>query len=91
MAARNAGGHETATVDDSGTEAQKGSDTGYPRGGGPNKGLCYVLWAIEPDTLPEEGAWREVSRRVTAYQEGRDGWRTGDLETSIDDWGGDAE
>lgn len=86
-----AGGQGTAT-----TEGRTGSDkksavqsvSRSSKGGGPNTGRAYILSQIEPATLPEEDVWAEVARRIRAYEEDRDGWRTGDIDTSLDDYRG---
>lgn len=62
----------------------------YPQGGGPRSGLTHILWEIDPDTLPEEDFWEEVARRIQAYHDGRDGWRTGEIDTSLDDYRGES-
>lgn len=67
---------------------ESNSSSAYPNGGGPHTGLTHILWEIDPDTLPEDGCWKEVARRVQAFEEGRDGWRTGEIDTSLDDYRG---
>lgn len=58
-------------------------------GGGHNNGPSYILSEIDPDTLPRdpEACWDEVVRRAEAYDRGRRGWRTGNIERTIDEWG----
>lgn len=55
-------------------------------------GIALILWEIDVETLPEPGAGdaEAVRRRVAAAREGRDGWRTGELATTLDDYA-DAE
>lgn len=66
-----------------------GSNDGLDLGGGHNAGPCYVLSEIDPDTLPRdpEACWDEVVRRAEAYERGETGWRTGEIQRSIDEWG----
>jgi hypothetical protein len=47
-------------------------------------GLTFFLAEIEPDTLPEENVWGEVARRAEAWQDGRSGWRTGEIQSQLD-------
>jgi len=59
---------------------------------GPRVGLCYALSEIDPETLPTDGdPWPEVCRRLAAYRQDRPGWRTGAIESTIDEWGGDGQ
>lgn len=53
--------------------------------------LAKPLGEIDPETLPEEpgAAWEEVARRIKAYLDDRDGWRTGEIESTFDEFGGD--
>jgi len=65
------------------------TDSTDPESPGPRVGLCYALSEIEPETLPTDGdPWPEVCRRLAAYREGLDGWRTGAIETQLGEWGG---
>lgn len=63
--------------------------------GGMHNGVCYALSQIDPNTLPDENTdqyWHEVRRRVLAYDEGIDGWETGDFgeeEADLAEWGVD--
>ncbi|MFY4815925.1 hypothetical protein ACOJIV_25040 [Haloarcula sp. AONF1] len=54
--------------------------------GGPNSGIAYYLSQIDPDTLPERDCWDEVRRRIAAAERGADGWRTGEIETTLADF-----
>jgi len=60
-------------------------------GGGHNHGPSYILSEIDPDTLPRDPAdcWEEVVRRAEAYDRGLRGWRTGNIEQRVDEWGDD--
>jgi sugar/nucleoside kinase (ribokinase family) len=51
-------------------------------------GLALILWEIDDKTLPERDPWDEVRRRVAAARAGRDGWRTGEIATELDDYAG---
>lgn len=51
-------------------------------------GLAWALAEIDPETLPETDPWPEVRRRVAAWREGRPGWRTGRVETTLGEFGG---
>jgi len=72
-------------VSPSGTEVDQtdSADTYSPA---PRVGLGYALAEIDPETLPEDNPWPEVHRRLVAYRKGVDGWRTGTVETTIDEW-----
>ncbi|OYR73192.1 hypothetical protein [Halorubrum ezzemoulense] len=61
------------------------ADTGGEQGG-IRHGAAFVLAEVDPTTLPEDprAAWEEARRRYHAYKAGRDGWRTGALETTLD-------
>jgi hypothetical protein len=56
-------------------------------------GLALILWEIDAETLPDDNDRfpEEVRRRVAAAREGVDGWRTGELATTLDDYGGEEE
>jgi len=47
-------------------------------------GVAWCLAEIESDTLPEEDPWPEVRRRLSAYRDDRPGWRTGEIETTLE-------
>jgi len=59
-------------------------------GGGRKTGASLFLAEVEPETLPDDTDryWREVRRRAEAWRDGRDGWRTGDIDSSLDAFGG---
>lgn len=73
------------------TDRQRAGGEAFPSGGGPRVGLTRVLWEIDPDTLPEDDPWPEVARRIEAWRDGRDGWRTGEIATDLSDYGGGGE
>ena len=77
------------TTGGSGRDSNSRGSSDIAHGGGANRGIPYVLDQIEPDTLPEDpgSAWDEAARRYRAYKQDRDGWRTGSIETEIDEWG----
>jgi len=51
-------------------------------------GVSWVLAEIDQDTLPETDPWPEVRRRIAAWRAERKGWRTGEIETSLEQFGG---
>ncbi|MFW5896253.1 MAG: hypothetical protein ACOCUA_02600 [archaeon] len=51
-------------------------------------GLALILWEIDDETLPESDEWNEVKRRIEAARADRDGWRTGEIATTLDEYGG---
>jgi hypothetical protein len=51
-------------------------------------GLSWVLAEIDPDTLPDTDPWPEVGRRLTAWRADRPGWRTGEVEATLGEFGG---
>lgn len=57
-------------------------------GGGVKQALAYVLSEIDPETLPDDGWTEEVARRAEAYRDGRDGWRTGDIGSTLGEFAG---
>jgi len=57
--------------------------------GSPLSGLALILWEIDDKTLPERDPWEEVRRRVAAARAGRDGWRTGEIASTLDEYGGE--
>jgi len=52
---------------------------------GRGRGSTRFLVEVEPETLPDDTDryWREVRRRAEAWRDGRDGWRTGDIDSSL--------
>lgn len=48
-----------------------------------------TLAEIDPETLPRDGWIAEVARRFEARRQGRDGWRTGDIQTDFGEVGGE--
>jgi len=49
---------------------------------------AVVLKQIDGSTLPEDGWVDEVARRLKARKHGISGWRTGDFDEPIEEYGG---
>ncbi len=71
--------------------AARDPDSGRGDDGGINRGVAYALLEIDYETLPDGDVWPEVRRRIDAWRAGRDGWRTGEIAATIDDFGGEGE
>jgi len=73
------GPHPVGPNDDSDTQDNRGI-------GGPDA-IAFALDAIEPETLPNDDQyWPEVRRRIEAWRQDLDGWRTGDIQQELDGW-----
>lgn len=82
MSAKRQADGSTTPRDEEIEERRKSNGSRHPRG--------YVISQIDPETLPDDprAAWDEARRRWEAYKAGRDGWRTGKIESQISDFDG---